>query len=198
MNTPLPGQKIALRAQLRLRAASLSAAYTRGASDAICRRLLELEAFARARTVFCFVGTAAEIDTRPFLTAVLAAHKTLCVPLCSRAGIMTARRIADLGELEPGTWGIPEPGAQAPLVLPEAIELCVVPCLAADTSCRRLGQGGGYYDRYLPRLGAAACTVLVCREQMLLPAVPQEPHDAVCAMLVTEARCVPRPGPAAI
>ena len=182
--------KKALRAAVRGRIAALPPGYTRDASAAVCTCLRALEAYKSAGTVFCFVGTPGEIDTRTFLAGVLADGKRLCVPVCEKGGAMTARCVCSLAELAPGLWGIPEPPAAAQEIMPQDIDLCVAPCLAADLQKRRLGQGGGYYDRFLPRLRPGAVSALVCREKLLLPAVPVEPHDAVCTLLVTEARVV--------
>ena len=60
----------------------------------------------------------------------------------------------------------------------------LVPALAYDRAGRRLGRGGGYYDRLLPQLHCP--TVLICREQLMSPEVPVEEHDMRCTMLVTE------------
>ena len=46
-------------------------------------------------------------------------------------------------------FGIQEPTEQAPLIRPEEIGLALVPALCYDEGGRRLGFGGGYYDRWL-------------------------------------------------
>ena len=58
-------QKTALRRRMKALAASLDPAYNAAASRRICRALTQQPAYQRAGTVFCFVGTAREIDTRP-------------------------------------------------------------------------------------------------------------------------------------
>lgn len=52
-----------------------------------------------AGTIFCFVGTPHEIDTRPILENALAAGKRLCVPLCTGPGMMELRQITTLSQL---------------------------------------------------------------------------------------------------
>ena len=87
-------------------------------------------------------------------------------------------------DLEPGAMGISEPKRSCPVLRPEDVELAVVPCTTFDRAGNRLGQGGGYYDRILPRLRCP--TVCICREKLLADAVPTEPHDLRCTLYLTE------------
>lgn len=66
-----------------------------------------------------------------------------------------------------------EPGEDCPLVGKDAIGLVLVPGLAFDPSGGRLGQGGGFYDRWLADY--AGCTAALCRTALLLPQVPRAP-----------------------
>jgi len=51
-------------------------------------------------------------------------------------------------------WGIPEPPADMPLheAQPGDIDVLVIPGLAFDSAGDRLGQGKGYYDRFMARM----------------------------------------------
>ena len=97
---------------------------------------------------------------------------------------MEARQIAGLGDLVSGRFGILAPKLQCPLVAPEDIDLVVVPCATGDAQGRRLGYGGGYYDRYLPRTRCPA--VLLCRTHVMREDIPMEDHDVFMDYLITE------------
>ena len=86
-------EKQFLRSRMRELEAQLSAKYKAASSQAICTHLTAMPEYQAADTVFCFVGTAREIDTRPILEDALAAGKRLCVPLCVAKGIMELREI---------------------------------------------------------------------------------------------------------
>ena len=81
-------EKQRLRAVMRQLERELSEQYKQTADQAIAAHLLALPEYQEADTVFCFVGTAREIDTRPILAAALDSGKRLCVPLCVEKGIM--------------------------------------------------------------------------------------------------------------
>ena len=130
--------------------------------------------YREAETVFCFVGTSREINTLPILQDLLTSGRTLCVPLCVGEGRMELRKISSLSELAPGAYGIPEPPPDSPRVAPDAVDFAVLPCLSCDHAGRRLGQGGGYYDRFLSVYRGGA--VLLCREKLIRDEIPVEPH----------------------
>lgn len=79
-------------------------------------------------------------------------------------------------ELLPGAWGIPAPNPDLPDVSPEQIDLLIVPGVAFTPDGKRLGYGGGYYDRFLPQCIRATLVALAFPEQ-LLPELPAESHD---------------------
>ena len=178
-------QKAGLRARIAGLRAGWEAEYLAESDRGIEKRLLGLPAWAAARTVFSYVSVRDEPSTRGILSAALGAGKRLCVPRCEGSGIMRARQIFSLGELRPAPFGLLEPEEGAPIVSAEEIELAIVPCVAADRRCYRLGHGAGYYDRYLSALRCP--TVCLCRGRALLPEIPVEGHDVRVTMVLTEA-----------
>ncbi len=178
-------EKARLRPRLRQRARELPAGYCTQADRDIAGHLFRSPAFQRAKSVFCFVGRAGEIDTRPILSRVLDLGHTLCVPLCVGPGQMEARALTSLEDLEPGQYGILEPRPdRCPLIPARSLALALVPCLSATRQGLRLGQGGGYYDRYLA--GAEVPAILLCREEMLSESLPAESWDLGFDWLLTE------------
>ncbi len=181
-------QKRALRAELRARERTLTEAEKAESSAAICRALAALPQFAAAKTVLAFYGLPREIDTRAFLRRTLACGKTLLLPRCEPERRLSLCVVGDLdGALTEGVFGIREPTRACPVAAPETVDLALIPCVSFDRAGNRLGQGGGYYDRLLPRLRCP--TVCICRDSLLADAVPVEPHDRRCSLYLTETRC---------
>ncbi len=65
-----------------------------------------------------------------------------------------------------------------------ASNMAIIPCAGAAADGRRLGRGGGYYDRFLAQYTGDA--LLLCRERLLCPDIPQETHDIRVPAVVTE------------
>ena len=70
------------------------------------------------------------------------------------------------------------------ILLPQPGDLMLVPALAYDRAGRRLGHGGGYYDRFLARVDC--CTVGLIRAAFLLDALPAEWNDVPVSAVITE------------
>lgn len=154
-------------------------------SAEITRRFLNHPIYEAASTVFCYCAMPEEIDTHAILLDALRQGKRLCVPRCGAKGVMTAHLIPSLTALTPGTYGILEPHIDCPLVPPEEISLCVVPCLCTDRAGYRLGYGGGYYDRFLAQTRAVRAA-LCAQQRLLAQPLPREETDLPCDLIFTE------------
>lgn len=177
-------QKKQLRTLVRSTERTLSEEYRRSSSQTITQFVESMPEYQSARSVFCFVGTRREIDTTELLRDILSRGKRLCVPLCTGDGIMEPREISSLSQLSPGAYGILEPSGDSPLVPLNEVALSVIPCLSCDHQGRRLGQGGGYYDRLFSQYSGH--TVMLCRERLMLAPIPTEPLDQIFPLVVTE------------
>ena len=176
--------KQTLRADVAARVKNLSPIYCREADEAICRCVIQSDAYEKAQTIFCYVGTEREIDTMRLIHIMMRDGKNIAVPLCVRKGVMEARRIVGMGGLVSGRYGILEPRLECPVVPPEELDLVIVPCCTGNARGQRLGYGGGYYDRFLPQTKCP--TMLLCRHQLEREDIPVEPHDVQMDYFVTE------------
>jgi len=181
-----------VRKQILARRAALAPDVRVRWSRAALERVRGLEAYGHARVVLAYASFGSELDTRPFLEAVLRDGRTLVLPRVDRAaGRLVLHRVCDLVEdLRPGTWSIPEPiPARCPSVDRAEVDFVLVPGLAFDRGGGRVGYGAGYYDRLLaawpepvPPLVAPAF------ELQVVPAVPVLATDHCVDVVVTESR----------
>ena len=73
-------------------------------------------------------------------------------------------------------WAVEIRGAQAG-VDPASLDVVVVPGLAFTADGRRLGQGGGHYDRFLRQLRRGCVTIGAAFAEQLVDDLPHEDHD---------------------
>lgn len=177
-------EKQSLRSALKERRKTLEASYCSEADAAIIEEVEQMECYRKASVIFCYVSMPGEVETTAWMKQAWKDGKRIAVPRCEARGIMEAYEIESLDDLESGAYGIREPKRSCPRVLPQQIDLCIIPCVAADKDGWRLGYGGGYYDRYLPQ--TEAVRVLLCREAMICERIPTEEHDCRMDFVVTE------------
>ena len=177
MKNKLRREKIAARE-------ALSAGERQAKSEEIARHIAALPEFQAARTVMLYRGIKGEVRL-DHLTC-LAPEKRYAYPLCRDGGEMLALIPEDETAFKPGPFGIPEPDpSRSEEAKPEEIDLVICPCTSFDDAGRRLGMGGGYYDRFLPRCTRAhvIAAAFACQRAEELP---EEPHDVRMEQVVTE------------
>lgn len=139
----------------------------------------------RARVVMLFYSFGTEVATGGMSERVLRAGKRLLLPYLAGDGSMEAAEIRPGEELAPTGYGPREP-ARRVAVDPADVDVVVAPGLAFDRSGNRLGYGGGYYDRYLERMGSAATRIGVAFSLQLVEGIPTEPGDQRVDIVVTD------------
>ncbi|MEM0914920.1 MAG: 5-formyltetrahydrofolate cyclo-ligase [Planctomycetota bacterium] len=183
--------KRALRAELRAKRAAMSDAARRAASLSIAESVIErvggtLDAVGGA--VFCYVGVKDEVSTRPMLERWLREGVEVWVPRVeSREEPMTAVRLHGMGDLRRGAMGVPT--CPCGVAMNAAPAWVLLPCVGVTRDGRRLGQGGGHYDRYLASLGAGrggVKTVALAFDALVVEALPGEAHDEPVGAVCTE------------
>lgn len=176
--------KKTLRREIRAKR-RLIAPEARGAKDkSITEKVLSLDEYKKAGTVFCFVSYGGEPETRDIIADILKQGKRLCVPRCLDDGLMEYVVIDSLSSLRAGYKGILEPLEGLPVLEPSDIDMAVVPGLAFTADGRRLGQGGGFYDRFMENTKAFTCGV--CYREFLLADIPTESFDRKVSAVVTD------------
>lgn len=183
--------KTALRAHMAAsRGAIAQGTGAEGTSDAanlLSMNLMTAIAPTSGTTVSGYWPMRHEIDPRPCLTAAWSRGCRIALPVVPEdKGPLIFRAWEPDEELLPGPFGTSEPGPESEVVYPD---LMLIPLLAFDRTGRRLGYGGGYYDRTLAALrGAKAVRAIgVAYSAQEVDIVPAGSHDALLDGVVTEA-----------
>jgi 5-formyltetrahydrofolate cyclo-ligase len=182
--------KQALRGRVLAERDDLPAAARVAGSQAIRARLQGLPSLAVARTVLLTLPFRSEWDTRPLAEDALRAGKRIVIPRVDRvARMLRLHSVADLDvDIVAGYLGIPEPRETLPIVDPGAVDWVLVPGVAFDAAGRRLGYGGGFYDRLLPLVRADAPRVAGAFEVQIVDEVPASAHDRRVDAVVSPTR----------
>lgn len=153
----------------------------RAASQKLAGRLRRLPEYKKARWVLFYLALSDEVETRPMIERALGDGKRVAVPIT-----LTTSRILKIVEitglktgLNIGPHGIEQParmrrGRRVDL---KKLDLIVVPGVAFDAQGRRLGRGGGYFDRLLARLSPDVPRVGLAFRCQRVKRLPSEPHD---------------------
>ncbi len=153
-------------------------------SAAIEENILQLVKEKNFQVIFAYASFRNEPDMFSLLKKLLAMGKTVALPKCKAKGKMTMYRVSDISDLQPGAYGILEPPEHTP-VLPEQADLVLCPGCAFSVEMERMGYGGGYYDRYLPKCSKAVFAG-VCYEICVTDALPTEESDVKMDCLITD------------
>jgi 5-formyltetrahydrofolate cyclo-ligase len=153
-------EKRALRWRIKTWRAGLEADAAARAADAVAAHGLAFLRLPQKRAVVSgFSSLPDEFRAWPLLRRLHAESHALAMPVMQGKSLPLVFRAWAPGDvMDKAVWGIAEPKADKPLLEPDIV---LVPLLAFDIAGRRLGYGGGYYDRTLRGLRARKAIVAV-------------------------------------
>jgi len=195
--------------------ARLTPSRRRAAGISLAQRLAQVPSVRDARTLMVFLSLPTEIDTWPIIRWAWREHKRVAVPrieppppgrdvpLSERRMVAVLLPAADVESLavhpalRPGPLGILDVADPAPLPVGE-LDVVLVPCQAVDRAGRRLGKGGGFFDRFLGDPALRADVIVIAFREQVLDEVPVAPWDRPVPLVVTDAEVLrPASPPAA-
>jgi 5-formyltetrahydrofolate cyclo-ligase len=154
-----------------------------GAGERLAAHALTALAFPPGAAVSGYWPIGDEIDVRPLLLTLSARGHPVLLPITPPRGKpLWFRRWEPNATLVPERFGTFAPPPEAPEMRPDIL---LVPMLAFDRQGRRLGYGGGYYDRTLAGLPHARAIGCAFAAQQL-DAVPTGEYDRQMAAIATE------------
>jgi 5-formyltetrahydrofolate cyclo-ligase len=185
-----------LRQLARARRRSLSETDRELATARVVERILALPAQRAARNLGAYCAVASELDLALVIEATLFRRARLYLPKVAGRDLVFARWRGDPRLLKPNAFGIAEPIAGASELCSAAeLDVLLVPLVAFDERCHRLGSGAGFYDRSLAhRLGTSGKPLLIgCAfECQRVEAIPAAEWDVPLDIVITESNVYER------
>jgi 5-formyltetrahydrofolate cyclo-ligase len=172
----------------------LSAEVRAQAARAIAARLDTLPLYVSSPTLALYAAMGAEVDLAPAARRAQERGQRIAWPWVVPGDRALRFSACRLEELVPGPLGFRRPPEAAPAVELQELACVLVPGVAFDTACHRLGRGGGYYDATLALLPERALRIAPAFEVQLLEQIARERHDLPVDLVVTEERIVARRG----
>jgi 5-formyltetrahydrofolate cyclo-ligase len=140
--------------------------------------VLEMPQVTSAGTIAAYYSVGTEPDTRGLIFALWKRGSYVVLPVLLPDGDLDWASYEGPESLAPGPRGVLQPVEPVRGIGTVArADVVLVPALAVDVHGRRLGRGGGSYDRALARVGPQVPTIALLYDSELLPSVPAEEHD---------------------
>jgi 5-formyltetrahydrofolate cyclo-ligase len=174
----LARQKAALRARLIAARRAMSAEQRAAAGRQLRDAVLGLPELQMAGTVAAYVSVGTEPDSHGLIFALWKRGTYVLLPVLLPDGDLDWASYEGPDSLAPGPRGLLQPSEQRRGVTAiTSADLVIAPALAVDAAGRRLGRGGGSYDRALARVGSAVLTMALLYDDELVGHVPAGAHD---------------------
>lgn len=160
-------------------------------SKIICDKIKQIISFQNSDTVMAYLPFRNEVDVTFLFDYLWSRKKRVVIPVCeAESCALIPSELRNIEEdLKPGTWGILEPKAEKMRpVLPEEIDFIIIPGVAFDPLCNRLGYGGGYYDRFLLRIKENTPKVAVAFDLQIVDSLVPGKYDIPTDMVITEGK----------
>lgn len=131
-------------------------------SKKITEKLLSMNCIKDANTIMLYLNFNNEVKTDQLITKLISLRKTVAAPVTLKnERKLIPFKITNLKDgINIGAYGIREPKKDPYNELNvEDIDILIVPAVAYDKDCYRLGYGGGFYDRFIEHLRDDAITI---------------------------------------
>ena len=154
-------------------------------AERVADRFLLVPEVATATVVMAFSSFGSELPTQPLVERLLARGITVALPRIT-AGDVEARTWRSGEPMTETAFGALEP-AGGEFVEPSRIDVVATPAVAFDRAGRRVGYGGGFYDRFFLQMrGDALRAGVGFGLQLLDRDLPEGAFDVRVDAVITE------------
>lgn len=163
-----------LRRTIRQKKREMTPEQIEAASAQLCQLFLQSREYHQAKTIYAYLPYNQEVRTQAIVLQAWSDGKQVAVPKIY-GDEMRFIYITDLSQVEKGYCNIPEPVLDTPVAQDETA-LVLMPGLAFDPQGRRIGYGGGFYDKFLHKEPNHP-KVALCYDFQMVDELPVEEFD---------------------
>ena len=194
MTMMLMADKGTLRKEMLARRNAMTSTEAESKSKAVAANLMKIKEYKEAATVLFYAAKGNEARTESLIRAAIKQGKMVLLPVTDMAKKeIVVAEIKDYdADLINGLFGIPEPKRKI-TVDEKGIDVVVVPGVAFDLACHRLGYGHGFYDKLLHKLAAKKPGIVaigLSYDFQVVEKLPAEGHDHKLDRIVTESQVI--------
>ena len=185
---PLNERKKILRREFLSRRSAISSDERNRISNLLVKKFLASEIYRASKIIMAYASTPDEVQLTELFAKCFADGKILAIPFIVGKGEMSAVEVPNFDALEVGAFNIKTVKRDLQnFIDPAKIDCVIVPGAAFDLNGGRLGLGGGYYDKFLPR-AVNAVKVALAFDVQIFDALPLENHDVRVDVIITETK----------
>lgn len=157
-------------------------------SDAVMERLLEHPEYKKSKKILFYWSMDDEVFTKQTVIQAYNEGKEVYLPVVEGDNLRIRLFEGAAAMVAGESFAIPEPSEDSPEASIDDMDLAVVPGVAFDAQCSRMGRGKGYYDRLLSAATKEGrpYTIGVCFDFQLVPKVPVEECDKPLDCVISE------------
>ena len=138
-------------------------------------------------SILCYYPLSSEPDIKPSIKQWLAKKYTVSLPRIEDENFH-CHKINNLSKdnLIKASFGVWEPNPDScELISSESIDTILVPGLGFTQSGKRLGRGGGVYDKFLATCKSRTKLIGICFKEQIIDNLPREKHDHLVTNIIT-------------
>ena len=180
-----------IRASFKLIRNNLEDSFIQNKSNIIYKKFKNIVNIAKFNSICVYIDFNNEVETKNIIKYAMDNNIKVSVPFLVDDHNMKLKYINDYNkDINRNTrFGNGEPFERCKDCSIEDVSMFIIPAIAFDEKCNRLGFGKGYYDNIL-RLNKNALRIGLAYDYQILPSIPKDDNDEILDIIISESKVV--------
>lgn len=180
-----------IRASFKLIRNNLEDSFIQNKSNIIYKKFKNIVNIAKFNSICVYIDFNNEVETKNIIKYAMDNNIKVSVPFLVDDHNMKLKYINDYKkDINRNTrFGNGEPFEHCKNCHIEEVSMFIIPAIAFDEKCNRLGFGKGYYDNIL-KLNKNALRIGLAYDYQILPSIPKDDNDEILDIIISESKVV--------